>query len=251
MKLFKKLLSTLFVGFATIPIAAAQAVGQTQSEPVVIIDSCAAGLIFYYPPTDSIALRCFNRPEPSSDFSIVFCCAAAFTLDYGSAADHKRICSSHVSDGHYYKKPKIKRYTGAFAAYGDKWGFRYQADADPAAFDTLFQIAADNHGCGFAQEMMIHESRKVITTRPLSDVNLFRSLCERNGKLCVADATHAQRFGDFIQSLLNAGVTEALYTDMGYGWNYSWYRTYRSGPATYIHSVPLKAATNWLVFYAR
>ena len=220
-------------------------------QPSVSIDSSSVGLLFYYPKTDSIALRCFVRPEPEKDKDIVFCCAAAFTLDYRTEADHHRICSAHVSDGVFYPKPRIKRNTGAFVSYKGLWSFLYEADADPAAFEEAFQKAAANNGAGFAQEMLIHEGKQVPTTRPLGNVNLFRALCERNGRLCIADATNNQSFGAFIQMLVDAGVTEAIYTDMGNGWNYSWYRLYAGETATYIHSSYQSAATNWLVFYSK
>ena len=220
-------------------------------QPSVSVDSSSVGLVFYYPTTDSIALRCFVRPEPAIDPDIVFCCAAAFTLDYEKAADHRRICSAHVSDGTYYPKPRNRRYTGAFITYNGTWSFLYQADANPSAFESYFREAAANKGAGFAQEMMIHGGEQVPTTRSLSNVNLFRALCEREGRLCIADATENKSFGAFIQSLLDAGVTEAIYTDMGGGWNYSWYRSFAEGAATFIHPTYQEAATNWIVFYSK
>ena len=51
------------------------------------------------------------------------------------------------------------------------------------------------------------------------------------------------------QLLLDAGMSEALYMDMGPGWNYSWYREFPDSSVTWIHSVSLPSATNWLVFY--
>ena len=216
----------------------------------VVIDTTYAGLRLYYPSTDSIALRCFIRPEPSTDKDVVFCCAAAFTLDYETQPDHKRICSAHVSEGHYYRKPRIRRNTGAFVYNNGKWKFLYQEDADPAAFHAEFEDAANNFGAGFAQEMMIHNGQQVITTRPLSNVNLFRALCEKDNRLCIADATETKSFGEFISSLLAAGISEAIYTDMGYGWNYSWYREFAGKEAAFIHPAYQECATNWLVFYA-
>lgn len=220
-------------------------------QPSVSVDTSSVGLVFYYPTTDSIALRCFVRPEPAKEPDIVFCCAAAFTLDYEKTPEHRRICSAHVSDGTYYPKPKNRRYTGAFVSYNKSWSFLYQADADPSAFEASFRTAAANKGAGFAQEMMIHGGEQVPTTRSLSNVNLFRALCEREGRLCIADATENKSFGAFIQSLLDAGVTEAIYTDMGSGWNYSWYRLLAKEKATYIHSTYQEAATNWLIFYSK
>ena len=108
-----------------------------------------------------------------------------------------------------------------------------------------------NNGAGFAQEMMIHRGNQVPTTRPLNNVNLFRALCEKDGRLCIADATESKSFGAFIQSLLDAGITEAIYTDMGGGWNYSWYRPFANGEAIFIHPTYQEAATNWLVFYSK
>ena len=218
--------------------------------PTVVIDTTYAGLRLFFPSTDSMALRCFVRPEPSTDKDIVFCCAAAFTLDYETQPDHNRICSAHVSEGEYYKKPRIRRNTGAFVASHGRWKFLYQEDANPAAFNDDFQDAADNHGAGFAQEMMIHNGQQVKTTRPLSNVNLFRALCEKDNRLCIADATETESFGEFINSLIAAGISEAIYTDMGYGWNYSWYREYAGKEATFIHPDYQACATNWLVFYA-
>ena len=218
-------------------------------EPLVRIDTTNNGIVFYFPPVDSIELRCFVRPEPDKDPNAVFCCAAAFTLDYDTIADHRRICSAHVSQGIYYQKPQISRYTGAFVAYNGEWAFYYDKEANPIAFDDAFHSAANNGGAGFAQEMMIHQGVQVPTTRPLGNTNMFRALCQREDRLCVVDATEPMPFGDFIGLLLDSGVTEALYTDMGYGWNYSWYRVYDGGQATYIHQQYQPAATNWLLFY--
>ena len=164
---------------------------------LVHIDSTITGLIIYYPPVDSVELRCFVRPEPDKDPNAVFCCAAAFTLDYDTIADHKRICSSHVTGGVYYKKPQTSRYTGAFVAYNGEWAFLYDKDADPAAFDNAFQSAAHNNGAGFAQEMMIHENDIKPTARPNGNVNTFRALCELDGKLCVIESEVDMKFGDF------------------------------------------------------
>ena len=217
--------------------------------PVVEIDTTYAGLIIYYPPTDTIELRCFDRPDPAVDSSIVFCCAAAFTADWGTAPSHDRIQGDHVSRGQFYQRPALKRNTGAFRAWDSSWSFDYDANADSEMIRTWFKSNAIDGGAAFRQEMMIHKSQMVRTTRPFSNVNQFRALCQMGKRLCIADSAQAISFGEFIQLLLNAGVDEALYMDMGPGWNYSWYREYAGGEATYIHSATLGSATNWLVFH--
>lgn len=145
----------------------------------VRVDSSFSDLVFYYPRTDSIVLRCFDRPEPLKDPDIVFCCAAAFSGGLETTASHSRICSAHVSGGRYYPKPRISRYTGAFVSYGGSWAFLYDKGADPAAFEEGFREAALAGGAGFAQEMMIHGGRQVPTTRPPGNTNLFRAMCVR------------------------------------------------------------------------
>ena len=58
-----------------------QAAVEPEPEPVPLmqVDTTFRGLVIYYPPTDSIELRCFDRPDPAVDTGAVFCCAAAFT----------------------------------------------------------------------------------------------------------------------------------------------------------------------------
>lgn len=213
--------------------------------PVVTIDTTHHGLIIYYPPTDSIELRCFDRPNPVVDSSIVFCCAAAFTADWKTEPSHERIQGDHVSRGTFYQRPRLKRNTGAFFVMDDgRYAFMYSPVANPETFRPLFKHAST----AFMQEMMIHHGARVKTTRPDNNANEFRALCLIGHRLCIADASEAMWFGTFIQLLLNAGATEALYLDMGPGWNYSWYREYADSNATWIHSAPLSSATNWLVF---
>lgn len=210
--------------------------------PIVHIDTTVAGLVLYYPPTDSIDLRCLQRPDPISDKDIVFCCAGAYTGT--GKKDHSNIAGDHVSSGIRKKGYRCTRNTGCFVFYNGKWKFLYKD------YSNELDSAEVNNGAGYAQEMLIHEGKRLKTARPDDNVNLFRALCERDGKLCVADATDKMAFGDFKQLLLDAGIKEALYTDMGHGWNYSWYREYADSNAIFIHKEYQEAATNWIVFYA-
>ena len=65
------------------------------------------------------------------------------------------------------------------------------------------------------------------------------------------DAAESMPFGQFIQLLQQAGAYDAIYMDMGPGWNYSWYREYADSAATFIHSWAIGSATNWLVFHQK
>ena len=210
---------------------------------LVRVDTSFLGLIVYYPATDSIVLRCFVPPTPEKDSTIIFCCAAAFTrYDRPHNNNHLYIAGDHVCSGERKKGYPCTNNTGAFVFYNGKWKFlldRYSHELDSAAL---------NKGSGFAQEMLIHEGRPIKTIRRLSQMGQYRALCQFNGELCVIDAIENQPFGDFISTLLDAGVDEALYLDMG-EWHYSWYRSSFDEDAIPIHPDCKASATNWLVFH--
>ena len=221
---------------------------EAKPEPQVTVDTTVRGLVLYYPPTDSIELRCFDRPDPAIDGSIVFCCAAAFTADWKTKPSHDRIEGDHVSGGRYYRRPRLERNTGAFFVKEDgRYAFMYSPGAKQETFRPMFEHSVT----AFTQEMLIHRGERVKTTRPDREVTRFRALCLIGNRLCVADAARPMRFDTFIQQLQHAGAYDALYMDMGPGWNYSWYRENADSEATFIHSWPLKSATNWLVFHRK
>ena len=72
--------------------------------------------------------------------------------------------------------------------------------------------------------MIIHRGKAVNTTRKDANRNQFRALCQIKSHLCIAESKAVTTFGDFKHALLQAGATEALYLDMGPGWNHAWYR---------------------------
>ena len=101
---------------------------------------------------------------------------------------------------------------------------------------------------GFAQEMMIHDGKEVETTRPLGNSNVFRAIClDSDNQLALYESQGVITFGNFIDALLSVGVKEALYTDMGQGWNYCFYRVNQSDKSPqYLHSTSLPFASNFI-----
>lgn len=197
-------------------------------------------LRIFYPNYSRIDLVCENMPE-KSDSSVIFMASAAYTVKCKDTFSHDNIIGNHVSGGQLFRGAPSKTYRGAFVYYNDSSQFIYNDWAKE------LKIAAENGGCGFAQDMMIHKGREVDHWRKSSDVNSYRALCLIDGKVSIADSDGKMKFGDFITNLLQAGATEAIYLDMG-GWNYSWYRD-DSGKAIDIHPIPNKYATNWITFY--
>lgn len=190
----------------------------------------------------SMDLVCGEVPPADND-SIILAFAGAFT---GTMFDkgHFNVAGDHVSGGKRFKGYRCKRNTGAFT---------WSSVAGPQFFyqnyTSKLDKAAGEGGMGFAQEMMIHNGEAVKTTRPLGNRNIFRALClDADGELVLYESQSTLTFGNFIDALLSQGVKEALYTDMGQGWNYCFYRldTNETSPK-YLHNKPLPYASNFVI----
>lgn len=115
-------------------------------------------------------------------------------------------------------------------------------------YSNELDSAAKYGGMGFGQEMLIHKGLLVPCMRSNNNEHVFRALCSLNSKLCVIDSKHIMKFGDFRKALLRLGVTEALYLDMGTGWNYSWWRDDKVN-VNIIHPKKHSYTTNWITFF--
>lgn len=189
---------------------------------------------------------CGEIPSAKNN-SIILAFAGAFTgTDFYKG--HSNVAGEHVVDGKKYKGYTCKRNTGAFtwSAFSGPQ-FYYQN------YHSALNKAAQEGGMGFSQEMMIHNGKTVKTTRPLGNVNVFRALCmDSNGSLSFYESLGKIKFGNFINALLQQGVKEALYTDMGQGWNYCFYRkNYAESNPKHLHSQSLPYASNFIVIRLR
>lgn len=189
----------------------------------------------------TMELSCGEIPAADND-SIILAFAGAFT---GTKKDkgHTNIAGDHVAGGKRYAGYRCSRNTGAFTwSVADGPQFHYQDYS--GALDTV----AAQGGMGFAQEMMIHDGKAVKTTRPQGNRNVFRALClDADGDLTLYESQGTMTFGNFINALLSQGVREALYTDMGQGWNYCFYRMNNADKLPeYLHDQPLPYASNFV-----
>lgn len=189
---------------------------------------------------------CGQIPSPEDD-TVILAFAGAFTgTEFYKA--HANVAGDHVAGGVLYRGYRCLRNTGAFtwsAKSGPQFFYRDYAQK--------LSIAAKEGGMGFAQEMMIHNGVKVPTTRPLRSQCVFRALClDTDNQLAIYESQGRVTFGNFINALLSQGVREALYTDMGQGWNYSFYRVNQSDKKPkYLHSETLPYASNFIVIKAK
>lgn len=191
-------------------------------------------------------LVCGEIPSVDND-SIVLAFAGAFT---GTMFDkgHFNIAGDHVSGGKRFKGYRCKRNTGAFT-WSPISGPQFFYNDCSAALDKV----SKEGGMGFTQEMMIHNGKAVKTTRPLVNKNVFRALCiDKEGELVLYESQGIVTFGNFINALLSQGVKEALYTDMGQGWNYCFYRLNADASSPkYLHNQPLPYASNFITLKLR
>lgn len=232
-----------------------------KNEFVRVADFESAQIRVYYPQFSRLDLSCGTMPE-QTDESVIFCCEAAFTEALLDTFCHTNIDGNHVSDGVWYRGADCVETadhvgnTGGFVWYpaaGHERG-KWEFFADTLSAEQALLEAARSGGMGFRQEAIIHRSAyvpNVRTTNPrFNRVELFRVLALFDGQLCIIDNTCPMLFSDFLDRLLCLGVQEALYLDMGAGWNHSWYRL-PDGSTCEIHPRAAKSryCTNWLTFY--
>lgn len=186
-------------------------------------------------------MACGEIPSPEND-SIVLAFAGAFT---GTEFDkgHVNVAGDHVAGGTRFNGYRCKRNTGAFT-----WSAKSGPQFFYKDYSSELDRAAQEGGMGFAQEMMIHNGAKVPTTRPAGNKNVFRALClDADGTLALYESQGIVTFGDFIDALLTQEVLEALYTDMGQGWNYCFYRNNNAETLPkYLHTQSLPYASNFI-----
>lgn len=184
---------------------------------------------------------CGEIPSPNDD-SIVLAFAGAFT---GTEFDkgHSNVAGDPVAEGTRFKGYRCKRNTGAFT-----WSALSGSQFFYKDYSSALDRAAKEGGIGFTQEMMVHDGAKVPTTRPLGNKNVFRALClDSDNLLTLYESQGIVTFGNFIEALLSQGVKEALYTDMGQGWNYCFYRVSQLDKTPqYLHSTSLPYASNFI-----
>lgn len=218
-------------------------VGDVTEQPtaLVVVDS-TADVVAYYPQFSRIDLVCDTMPN-QGDAMVIFCAEAAFTHELLEAFAHSNIDGDHVSGGSRYAGAQCKDNSGAFISWGNHWEF-IQGD-----YSAALDQAAAKGGMGFGQASIIHQGKRVERLWR-SGVNQYRALCEKEGQLCIVDSREAVEYAQFVDQLEGYGVTEALYLDMGAGWNHSWWRDVDDS----VHEIhprldKSRYCTNWITFY--
>lgn len=193
----------------------------------------------FFPKYSHVDLEYGKRPK-MSDKSITWCSGAAFQHEIQLGFSDENIEGYHASKGVYSDSPYVKDGYGAVAFYDG--GFRFEFD-DP---ESAIKEAAEHGGSGFMQYRMLRDG-ELVNDFNMPRVRSYRVIAELNGNLCIIDSIEMMHFDEFIAKLKELGVTNALYMDMGAGWNYSWYRK-TSGRVKTLFGLKVPWSHNWVVF---
>ena len=192
-----------------------------------------------FPEYSDVSLVCENRPS-KSDTSITWCSGAAFQHEISLGFTQENVEGDHAVNGVLYESPYNKDSYAAFTFADGQFSF---------AFDNASEAireAANKGGSGFMQFGLIRAGEIGMSiNRPRA--RCYRTLAELNGSLCIIDSVNMLHFEEFLEELQRLGVTNALYMDMGAGWNYSWFRNAAEKVVT-LFGLPVPWSHNWIVF---
>lgn len=193
----------------------------------------------FFPEYSNVELVCEHRPS-KSDASITWCSGAAFQHTVSLSFSQENVEGDHAVNGVLYESPYNWASFAAFTYADGEFAFEFD---NPTG---AIKKAADAGGYGFMQFALIKNKEAVMDfDRPRA--RCYRTLAELNGNLCIIDSVNMLHFDEFMAELNRLGVTNAVYMDMGAGWNYSWYRK-ATGKVKTLFGLPVPWSHNWLVF---
>ena len=215
------------------------------SRPTTVAVERTADFTIYIPQGHP---RLAVETMPKWEDSVDFCCAAAFCGDRLDTFDHKNIAGNHVVDGKLFEGYPCRTNTGLFCYYNGKWHFAYarKKDRDQKYKPLLNSAAKYPDGMAFGQIMVIYNGKKIKGIRWRKSKNVYRCLCEKEGRLMIVESNHAIEWQDFVERLHAFGVRHAISLDMG-SCSAAYYNDSTGLKAT-IHGRPNKHYTNWLYF---
>lgn len=209
---------------------------ETSSSDVIVCEN--EDVYIYFPLYEDIRFAAGDLPSKADEQTIMVI-PAAFTHAYALDFSHDNIEGLHADAGTLYEGGTLAE-AGAFT-YADGQAALWNADEAEAAL----QEAARQDGCGYQQYLMLEDGERTDFT--MGPLTCYRALAEWKGRICVIDSKQRMLYPEFLTLLEALGVENAIYCDMGTGWNYSWYRE-NDGDAKNLFGIPWPFSTCWLVF---
>ena len=220
-------------------VSSAQEVGRTAEaadKDVVILQT--DDLYVYCADYDRLSYATEVRPS-RDDEDVILCVAAAFQSTYQLDFDENNIVGWHTSGGHL-ERGTPQDGLGAFT-YVD--GVARIWDVDEA--EDAIREATDKGGFGYQSFIVLKDGER--GGFDTHEFRCYRVLTVLDGRVRIIDSRTLMHFDEFVQALRDLGVTDAIYCDMGSGWNYSWYRGANERAQTII-GMPWPFSHNWLAF---
>ena len=184
-----------------------------------------------------------------NDSTIFLCVEAAFTGKLLNVFKSTNVAGDYVIEGKKKKGYDCSVNTGYLLATADG-DVRIGENSDSVHLENMMQAAQQEQGSLFQQKLLIHRNKVVVDEIwQYNKSNIYRAACKTpdDADFIVIQSESALLFQDFVKALLQMGISEALYLDMGQGWNYGWYRQTTGSPAINFFDYKSQYQTNWLV----
>ena len=201
-------------------------------------------LYVFKPNFSKVKLEIGKMPSTNND-SIIFCAAAAYTSSRQDTFAIDNIEGGYISNGRPHNICFKRAHYGRFVCINNQWEF-IEIDNFSAIENTIVE-----DGSMFTQQWVIKSGdiyRPYARNDSTDDRFIYRALCEKNDTLMIAQSNHYIPYYLFVKALKAYGMENALYMDMGSGWNHSFYRD----NANELHIIfPRRHhyCTNWITFY--
>jgi hypothetical protein len=221
----------------------------------MLVDT-TANLITYDITNCRLDLACGQMPDTTQE-NVILCAAAAFTGKCLDTFEHTNILGQHISQATLYNGytedkdgiPFEQRYA-LFVWKGiDNQGNMLEKGFYQLPNDLLLEQVVEQSGMAFTQHWVIKDAQLFIPViQPLERVEHFRSICQKDNRFFVIANKEPITYQQYLDALLAFGVENALYMDMGTGWNHSFYRD-ADNQLHILHPKTHSYPTNWLVVY--
>jgi hypothetical protein len=183
-----------------------------------------------------------KRPE-KNDKTVFLCIAGAYTDLNTYFVD-----GLYIDNGKVYNKDKVNLSLGGGIKIINGEADIFPTQKGKLLNDSLINFITSKKGSFFQQIQMIENG----TGARYKDIKLFqrRAIVKlKSKKTAVIESYEHITLADFTKDLLEIGVIDALYTDMG-GWDEGWYRSPddNSIKITGRMRTHTKQQCNWVVF---
>lgn len=180
-----------------------------------------------------------------NDSSIALCVEAAFTGELLDEFKSTNVAGDYMINGVLHNGYHCRANTGFLATLD---GIPFISSVDD--YQKWYNEAHSNTTCMFHQVLLVRNGQYVYSGKPINPAskNIYRAACIlKDGNFAVIQSKLVIPLRQFILSLMQLGVSDALYLDMGNGWNYGWYReTMKSRPVE-LFKKRTPYQTNWIV----